>query len=59
MPVLYEFCPNIILIAGGFDASLNDPLGECKVTENCFSRMTWHLMSIAKIAIFLEGGKNV
>ena len=53
------FQPELILVSCGFDAARGDPLGEYDVTINTYSYMTAELLSIAKVAIFFEGGYNV
>ncbi|KAI1733048.1 histone deacetylase domain-containing protein [Ditylenchus destructor] len=60
LPVAYEFDPDLVLISAGFDACEDDPIGECHVTPQCFSQMTWHLMGLAKgkLCMVLEGGYN-
>jgi len=58
LPLAYEFCPDIVIVSCGFDASLGDPLGEMCVTPSCYAQMT-HLLSLfaeGRVAILLEGG---
>jgi histone deacetylase 6 len=56
MPVAKEFQPELILVSAGFDAAQND-LGECKVTPECFGRLTRQLMTLTiPIVCSLEGG---
>ena len=40
IPLLYEYRPELVVVAAGFDAGANDPLGGCKVTPECFAHMT-------------------
>ncbi|KAL4720985.1 hypothetical protein ACJJTC_009432 [Scirpophaga incertulas] len=61
MPVAAEFRPDIVLVSAGFDAAVNDPLGGCKVSPECFGRMTHLLRSLAggRVILCLEGGYNI
>lgn len=61
MPVAYEFDPDLVIIAAGFDAAEGDQLGGCFVTPACYAQMTHMLMSLAqgKLVVCLEGGYNL
>ncbi|MCL7041832.1 hypothetical protein MKW94_006470 [Papaver nudicaule] len=61
IPITKAFNPDIILISGGFDAAVGDPLGKCRVTPFGFSVMMKKLMDFAKgkIVMALEGGYNL
>lgn len=61
VPVAKSYCPDMILISGGFDAALGDPLGGCRLTPYGYSLMTKKLMEFAggKIVLALEGGYNL
>ena len=61
MPVAQEFDPDLVIISAGFDAAVDDELGGCFVTPECYSQMTHMLMSLAngKVAVCLEGGYNL
>ncbi|KAL9039008.1 MAG: hypothetical protein Q9214_005052, partial [Letrouitia sp. 1 TL-2023] len=61
MPVAYEFNPDLVIIAAGFDAADGDQLGQCYVTPVCYAHMTHMLMPLAngKLAVCLEGGYNL
>ncbi|ORX86967.1 Arginase/deacetylase [Anaeromyces robustus] len=61
LPIAYEFAPDIVIVAAGFDASKDDLLGGCKVSPACFGHMTHMLKSLSggKLALILEGGYNV
>ena len=61
MPVAYDFNPDLILIASGFDAARGDQLGGCFVSPECYAHMTHMLMSLAegKVVACLEGGYNL
>ncbi|KAK1272463.1 Histone deacetylase 5 [Acorus gramineus] len=61
IPVAKVYNPDIILISGGFDAAIRDPLGGCCITPYGYSIMMKKLMSFArgKIVMALEGGYNL
>ncbi|XP_078430180.1 histone deacetylase 5-like isoform X2 [Wolffia australiana] len=61
MPVADSYNPDIILLSGGFDAAMGDPLGGCCVTPEGYSIMLKKLMKFAdgKIMMALEGGYNL
>ncbi|KAL2041750.1 hypothetical protein N7G274_005534 [Stereocaulon virgatum] len=61
MPVAYEFDPDLVIIAAGFDAADGDQLGGCFVTPACYAQMTHMLMGLAqgKLVVCLEGGYNL
>ncbi|KAL8922771.1 MAG: hypothetical protein Q9172_003448 [Xanthocarpia lactea] len=57
MPVAYDFNPDLVIIAAGFDAAVGDQLGGCFVTPTCYAHMAHMLMSLAKGK--LVGGYNL
>ncbi|KAL9633673.1 MAG: hypothetical protein Q9164_004564 [Protoblastenia rupestris] len=62
MPVAYEFDPDLVIIAAGFDAAEGDQLGGCFVSPSCYAHMTHMLKSLAngKLIVCLEqGGYNL
>ncbi|XP_077291609.1 histone deacetylase 6 isoform X4 [Arctopsyche grandis] len=61
LPIAYEFNPELVLVSAGFDACIGDPLGGCKVSPECYGRLTHWLMGLArgKLLLCLEGGYNV
>jgi histone deacetylase 6 len=61
LPILYEFRPELVVVAAGFDAGEGDPLGECHVSPECYAHMTAMLSTAAcgKIGLVLEGGYNL
>ena len=61
MPVAFDFDPDFVIIAAGFDAAIGDPLGGCFITPACYAHMTHMLMSLAngKLVASLEGGYNL
>lgn len=61
LPIAYDFDPELVLVSAGFDASIGDPLGGCKVTPEAYGYFTHWLSSLANgnIILCLEGGYNV
>nr|XP_026498088.1 histone deacetylase 6 isoform X3 [Vanessa tameamea] len=61
LPIAYEYNPELVIVSAGFDACVGDPLGGCKVTPECFGRMTQFLTGLAggRVVLCLEGGYNV
>lgn len=61
MPIAYQFDPQLVLVAAGFDSARGDPLGCCDVTPEGYGQMTHLLTSLAlgKVALFLEGGYSI
>eukprot|EP00798_Chlamydomonas_sp_ICE-L_P002356 gene2356-8664_t len=59
MPIAYEFNPDLIIVSAGFDAAEGDPIGECRLTPECFAHMTAMLKSVAPCVLLLEGGYNL
>ncbi|XP_017324157.1 histone deacetylase 6 isoform X1 [Ictalurus punctatus] len=61
LPVAYEFQPQLVLVAAGFDAVVGDPKGEMCASPQCFSVLTHMLMGLAegRIVLALEGGYNL
>ena len=55
------FAPQLILISAGFDAHHEDPLADCRVTEEGFAAMTASIRAVgaevqAPVGAVLEGG---
>ncbi|CAM4691602.1 unnamed protein product [Lepidochelys olivacea] len=61
LPVAFEFQPQLVLVAAGFDSVLGDPKGEMAVSPACFAHLTHLLMALAggKMLLSLEGGYNL
>jgi len=61
MPIAYQFNPQLVLVAAGFDAARGDQLGECDVTPEGYGQLTHLLTSLAfgRVAVLLEGGYNL
>ncbi|XDV49512.1 hypothetical protein PO909_018747 [Leuciscus waleckii] len=61
LPVAYEFQPQLVLVAAGFDSVIGDPKGEMQVSPQCFSILTHMLKGVAqgRVVLALEGGYNL
>ncbi|XP_053610806.1 histone deacetylase 6 isoform X1 [Plodia interpunctella] len=61
LPIAYEYNPELVIVSAGFDACVGDPLGGCKVTPECYGRMTQLLRGLSggRVVLCLEGGYNV
>ncbi|KAL8164265.1 UNVERIFIED_CONTAM: hypothetical protein K2H54_048358, partial [Gekko kuhli] len=61
LPVAFEFQPQLVLVAAGFDSVIGDPKGEMAASPACFAHLTHLLMSLAggKLVLSLEGGYNL
>jgi len=61
VPLAREFAPQLLLISAGYDAHREDPLGECRVTEQGYADMTRAMRQVgeelgAPVGCVLEGG---
>ena len=60
-----RFRPDLIVISAGFDARIDDPLGQLMLTDSDFGEMTAQVMEMAtrccsnRIVTLLEGGYNL
>eukprot|EP00505_MAST-04D_sp_SCG-Rhode-Island_P003371 Stramenopile-MAST_4_protein_3371 len=61
MPIAYEFAPDLVIVAAGFDAAQGDPLGRCSVTPAGYGHLLHQMMGLAegKVIVALEGGYNL
>nr|XP_022296454.1 histone deacetylase 6-like isoform X1 [Crassostrea virginica]XP_022296456.1 histone deacetylase 6-like isoform X1 [Crassostrea virginica]XP_022296457.1 histone deacetylase 6-like isoform X1 [Crassostrea virginica] len=61
LPIAYEFAPELVIVAAGFDAEKTDPLGGYRLSPAVFGHMTRMLMGLAdgKVALILEGGYSL
>uniref|UniRef100_A0A8C8SZ94 Protein deacetylase HDAC6 n=1 Tax=Pelusios castaneus TaxID=367368 RepID=A0A8C8SZ94_9SAUR len=61
LPIAFEFQPQLVLVAAGFDAVLGDPKGEMATSPACFAHLTHLLTALAggKVLLSLEGGYNL
>ena len=48
LPAIRAFAPDVIVVACGFDAALNDPLGRMLCTAETFGAMTDRMMGLAE-----------
>jgi len=48
LPVAYEFRPELVLVAAGFDAARGDPLGSYCLSPAMFGHMTQDLLGLAE-----------
>lgn len=64
-PMLQKFKPELVLISAGFDARLEDPLGDFTLDDHQFGKLTRRVMEWAedyaggRIVSVLEGGYNL
>jgi acetoin utilization deacetylase AcuC-like enzyme len=62
LPAIRDFAPDVLIIACGFDAAANDPLGRMLATAETFQMMTRQVMALArdvcggKLVMVHEGG---
>ena len=62
LPAIRAFAPDVLIIACGFDAALNDPLGRMLATAETFGAMTDRVMDLAgevcggRLVMVHEGG---
>jgi acetoin utilization deacetylase AcuC-like enzyme len=59
-PALHRFEPELVLVSAGFDAHVDDPLADMRVTEDGFRELARRCASAApRRAAVLEGGYNL
>ena len=59
-PALARFEPELLLVSAGFDAHVDDPLADMRVTEDGFRELARRCTSAApRCAAVLEGGYNL
>ncbi|MEO1640641.1 MAG: class II histone deacetylase [Pseudomonadota bacterium] len=62
LPAIRDFAPDVLIIACGFDAAANDPLGRMLATADTFAQMTDQVMALAaeicdgRLLMVHEGG---
>lgn len=62
LPTIRDFAPDVLIIACGFDAAANDPLGRMLATAETFAMMTLQVLALAdqvcagKLVMVHEGG---
>ncbi|XP_069634130.1 histone deacetylase 6 isoform X2 [Haliaeetus albicilla] len=60
LPIAFEFQPQLVLVAAGFDAALGGPEGHTGVSPDGFALMTHLLSALAggRLLLALEGGSE-
>ena len=64
IPKIQNFKPDLIIISAGFDAHEDDPLGQMKVSSDCYRKMTSMILKLSeevcdgRLLSMLEGGYN-
>jgi acetoin utilization deacetylase AcuC-like enzyme len=59
-PALERFQPELVLVSAGFDAHLDDPLAQMRVTADGFRELAWRTAALApRLGAVLEGGYNL
>jgi len=61
VPLARAYGPQLVLVSAGFDAHVEDPLADCRVTEDGFAEMARSLVRVAAefgapLGAVLEGG---
>jgi acetoin utilization deacetylase AcuC-like enzyme len=64
VPLAREYRPELVLVSAGYDAHADDPLGECRVTDEGFTTMAGSMRRMADelgapVGMVLEGGYDV
>ena len=63
-PIARAYSPRLIFVSAGFDAHRNDPLADCRLTEETYAAMTATIRAVASeldapLVIVLEGGYDL
>jgi acetoin utilization deacetylase AcuC-like enzyme len=62
LPAIRDFAPDVVIVACGYDAAANDPLGRMLATAETFATMTAQVMALAdaicggRVVMVHEGG---
>jgi len=65
LPAVRRFAPECVIVSAGFDAHRDDPLGDMRLSSDCFAWMSARLLEVAerhaggRLLSLLEGGYNV
>jgi len=65
VPLMRRFKPELILVSAGFDAHMDDHLGDMNLTASCYAALIRILMNEAdklchgRLVLTLEGGYNI
>jgi acetoin utilization deacetylase AcuC-like enzyme len=58
-PAVARFAPDLVLVSAGFDAHVDDPLAQMRVTADGFRALAQRSAALApRVAAVLEGGYN-
>jgi acetoin utilization deacetylase AcuC-like enzyme len=59
-PAVREFDPDLLIVSAGFDAHVDDPLGQMELTADGFRELSLRCARLApRVAAVLEGGYNL
>jgi acetoin utilization deacetylase AcuC-like enzyme len=59
-PAVERFDPQLVLVSAGFDAHIDDPLGDMRVSEDGFRELARRCRALSdRVAAVLEGGYDV
>jgi acetoin utilization deacetylase AcuC-like enzyme len=59
-PAVEAFSPDVLLVSAGFDAHVDDPIAEMRVSANGFRELSRRCRVLApRVAAILEGGYNL
>jgi acetoin utilization deacetylase AcuC-like enzyme len=64
VPLARAYEPGLVLVSAGFDAHADDPLADCRVTDDGFGVMAGSVLRVAReldvpVGFLLEGGYDV
>ena len=59
-PAVAQFEPELVLVSAGFDAHVDDPLAQMRVTSDCFRELSRRCAAMAPlVGAVLEGGYEI
>jgi acetoin utilization deacetylase AcuC-like enzyme len=59
-PAVRRFDPELVLVSAGFDAHVDEPLADMRISEDCFRELARRSTALApRAAAVLEGGYNL
>ena len=59
-PAVQRFEPELVLVSAGFDAHVEDPLSDMRISEDGFRELARRCRGLAgRVAAVLEGGYNL